>query len=190
MGGWLGDFLRPLTWTVVVVRLIWRYRYVTIPALFVLAIWRYGVSWLISVLLVVVPLLAGAAFVWYLMKARRFAKELQEVYADRNRRLEALDVEHWDDWYRCVEEIAELESAGMSKEDARRDVLGGDKHPRPVALSALEFALKPGPTRLPKLLSFREKALEEQIEKTASEELDAIRAHKRQAIGDAADESP
>lgn len=145
------------------------WKYILGIILFVGGIWAWGAYPQIAV-----PVLAGLTLVWYGMKVNSYRRRLERVYAARNKHLRELGVEHWEAWDLCLQDINELASASLAEEDIRREVVLGDKHPRPVALAALEFAILPWPS-LPWPLSFREQAFHQKIRKPFDDELEVIR---------------
>ena len=157
---------------------VFRYKYTTITVLLVLAAALLGHAWAI------IPLIAGVIFVWYQMEISGFTRREKKYFAERNRHYKELGIDHWEDWDRCVNDAAELASAGLSDEDIRREILLGGKHPRHVAAAVIEFAESwasiPWPRPLPKLLSSREEALHAKLKKEADEELDEIVKARRQ----------
>ena len=120
-----------------------------------------------------VAMFAAVAGLWYWWHVRRYTRGAKQYLAARNEQGRKIGVSQWDEMHRCLTDIQELAGAGVGDEDIKREVLLGEKYPRPVALAAIELAQIRVPA-LPFPLNFLEDRLWKPILEAADEALQAI----------------
>ena len=120
--------------------------------------------WLVTVLVI-----AGLLIVVIKFRTYQYRKSLKKKFEARNRAFAKLGPMHLEDWERCCQDVSELEDAGMTHDDIRRDVLLGGKYPRPVALAVIELAQIPWHPR-----ASRQDKIFAQIKQEADDELRRI----------------
>lgn len=118
---------------------------------------------------------ATVVAIWYWWSVHRFTKGMKQYCAAKLGAARKVGVSQWDGMYRCLTDIEELVGAGVGEEDIKREVLLGEKYPRPVALASLEIVQSPAP-KLPILLRFRQAKLEAPIMGAMYETMDEMRA--------------
>lgn len=122
----------------------------------------------------IVAVVAAVVGLWYWVNVNRFTTGVTQHYAAWSDVLRRTEISQREALVECVGDIQDLAKAGLTDEDIKRDVLLGEKYPRPVALAALELAVLPYP-ELPALLKFRAAQLEAPILKSFDEEVQAIK---------------
>ena len=113
-----------------------------------------------------VAMFAAVAGLWYWWNVRRYTRGVKQYSAVRNELARKIGVSQWDEMHRCLTDINELAGAGVGDEDIKREVLLGEKYPRPVALAAIELSQTPFPT-MPFPLNFLETKLMAPIQEAA-----------------------
>ena len=136
-------------------------------------------------------LFAAVAALWYWWNVRRYTRGMQQLFATRNELARKIGVSQWDEMHRCVTDITELVVAGVGEEDIKREVLLGEKYPRPVALAALELSQIREPV-LPFPLTFLEAKLLAPITEASDEAMQVIADEGAEAMfrGESAENDP